>query len=164
MKYVTTLLLLLLIPSIALAEFRVATVDIAQILNETSESKDAREKLNEQSQKAKAKVEKRRKELQEMESDLKDKDVALDSKEAEDFRKEAKEFRRFVKDTEDTLKREFLRSNTKVTKEALDAIKAYAKANKIDLVLDKGSAGRSAVIFGAASVDITNAVIKKLKG
>ncbi|MCI5065111.1 OmpH family outer membrane protein [bacterium] len=146
------------------SEYRIATIDISQVLNETSESKEAREELSEESKKAKALVEKRRKALQEREATLKEKKIAPDSPEAEKFRQEAKEFSRFVKDTEDNLKRKFLRSNTEVTKQALSAIKKYARSNNIDLVLDKGAAGRTAVLFGTPQVDITEEVIQEIRG
>lgn len=152
------------LPNRAYAEFTIATVDMAQLLNENSESKEARDKLSEQSKKAKAKVEQKRQALQSKEAELKKKNVSLDSKEAEQFRQDAKEFQRFVKDAEDELKREFMRTNTKVTKKALDAIQGYARSHKIDLVLDKGSVGRSAVLFGTPQVDITDAIIKKMRG
>ncbi|MCB0329331.1 MAG: OmpH family outer membrane protein [Bdellovibrionales bacterium] len=153
-----------LMPTSAAAEYRIATVDINKVLNETSESKDAREELNKESNKAKALVEQKRKQLQDMEKELKDDNVSVDSKEAEDFRQKAKDFRRFVKDTEDDLKRKFLRSNSTVTQKALKAITSYASSKGIDLVLEKGNAGKSAVLFGNPSVDITEEVIREMKG
>ncbi len=136
-----------------LAEYKIATVDINKVLNETKESKEARQALTEESNRARATIEKKRTLLQDKEAALKARGVAADSKEAEEFRQEAKDFTRFVKDTEEELKRKFLRSNSEITQKTLE----------IDLVLEKGQEGKGAVLFGTPGVDITNEVIKKLK-
>lgn len=148
----------------AFAEYKLATVDINKVLNETKESKEARQSLTEESTRARATIEKKRQALQDKEAALKARGVSPDSKEAEEFRQEAKDFGRLVKDTEEELKRKFLRSNTEITQKTLQVIEAYAKSNKIDLILEKGQEGKGAVLFGAPSVDITKEVIEKLKG
>jgi len=148
----------------AFAEYKLATVDINKVLNETKESKEARQSLTEESTRARATIEKKRQALQDKEAALKARGVSADSKEAEEFRQEAKDFGRLVKDTEEELKRKFLRSNTEITQKTLQVIEAYAKSNKIDLILEKGQEGKGAVLFGAPSVDITKEVIEKLKG
>jgi outer membrane protein len=147
-----------------LAEYKIATIDINKVLNETKESKEARQALTEESNRARVVIEKKRTLLQDKEAALKARGIAADSKEAEEFRQEAKDFTRFVKDTEEELKRKFLRSNSEITQKALETIESFAKANKIDLVLEKGQEGKGAVLFGTPGVDITSEVIKKLKG
>lgn len=148
--------------SVAQAEFKVATVDVNRVLNESKDAKVKKKELDEITLKAKAKIEDRRKVLKATEDKLKAASVSPDSKEAEKFRTDAREFARFVKDTDEDIKKEFLKTNKVLTDKALDLIKKYAQQHKIDLVLDKGEKGRGPVLFGDTSADITEDVIKSL--
>ena len=148
--------------SAAQAEFRVATVDVNRVLNETKEAKVKKKELDEISLKAKSKIEEKRKVLKATEDKLKSASVSPESKEAEKFRTDAREFARFVKDTDEDIKKEFLKTNKFLTDKALDIIKKYAEQHSIDLVLDKGEKGRGPVLFGDASADITDDVVKSL--
>lgn len=154
--------LLLFSTSVAQAEFKVATVDVNRVLNESKEAKVKKKELDDITLKAKAKIEERRKTLKATEDKLKAASASPDSKEAERFRTDAREFARFVKDTDEDIKKEFLKTNKVLTDKALELIKKYAQQNSIDLVLDKGEKGRGPVLFGDASADITDAVIKTL--
>lgn len=144
------------------ADFTVATVDINKVLNESKGAKAKRDALDEMSRKAQKQVEAKRDALKSTEEKLKSRKVAEDSKEAEAFRNDARQFARFVKDTEEDLKREFLKVNRDLTERAVGAVKSYAEAKKIDLVLDKSEQGRGPVLFGAGTADITDAVIKEM--
>jgi Skp family chaperone for outer membrane proteins len=156
--FITTLLL----SSVAFAEFRVATVDVNRILNESEESVSKKKELDKLSLAAKKKVEDKKERLTKIEEKIKSGKIKTDSKEAEQFRVDAREFARFVKDTQEELKRNFLKSNKALTEKILNQIKSYAKKNKIDLVLDKSSGGRSAVLFGAPTADITDDIIDEV--
>lgn len=148
----------------ARADVRIATVDIARILNESAEATSKKKELDAMSQDAKKKADERRKGLQAMETKLKEKKVAEDSKEAEGFREEAKDYARFIKDTEDDLKKRFVKLNKEMSEKALSRVSAYAKENKIDIVLDKSEKYRGPVLFGNPGIDITDAVLKRLNG
>jgi Skp family chaperone for outer membrane proteins len=141
------------------AEFKVATVDVGRVLNESKGSKEMRKKLDDLSLKTKKDIEGKRSALKATEEKLKAAKVAEDSREAEAFRDDARAFARFVKDAEDDMKREFLKVNKELTERALTAIKRYAEANKIDLVLDKSEQARGPVLFGDKGADITAAII-----
>ncbi len=143
----------------ASAEFKVATVDVGRVLNESKGSKEMRKKLDDMSLKAKKEIEAKRNSLKATEDKLKAAKVAEDSREAEAFRDDARAFARFVKDTEEDMKREFLKVNKDLTERALAAIKRYAETNKIDLVLDKSEQARGPVLFGDKAADITPAII-----
>ena len=143
----------------AAAEFKVATVDVGRVLNESKSSKEMRNKLDEMSLKTKKEIEAKRSKLKATEEKLKAAKVAEDSREAEAFRDDARAFARYVKDAEEDMKREFLKVNKDLTERALGAIKRYAEANKIDLVLDKSEQARGPVLFGDKAADITPAII-----
>ena len=146
----------------ALGEFRVATVDVGRVLNESKGSKEMRKKLDDMSLKAKKEIESKRSSLKAAEEKLKAGKVAEDSREAEAFRDDARAFARFVKDAEEDMKREFMKVNKELTERALAAVKKYAEANKIDLVLDKSEQARGPVLFGDKAADITPAIIAEV--
>jgi Skp family chaperone for outer membrane proteins len=148
--------------SYSVAEFRIATVNVNRLLNESKEATAKKKELDELSAKAKKKVDEKKKELQAIEQKIKDGQVKEDSTEAQNFRNEARDFARFVKDTESDLRTEFLKSNRTLTEKAINMVAKYAADNSIDLVLDKSEAGRSPVIYGATTFDITDAIVKQV--
>lgn len=144
----------------ARADVRIATVDITRILNESTDAASRKKELDVLSQDAKKRADEKRKALQSLEAKLKEKKVSEDSKEAENFREEAKEYARFIKDTEDDLKKRFVKLNKEMTEKAMTRVTAYAKENRIDIVLDKSEKYRGPVLFGNPGVDITDAILK----
>jgi Skp family chaperone for outer membrane proteins len=143
----------------ARAEFKLVTVDVNRVINEAKSAQAQRKHLEELSASAKKKVEEKRKPLAEMESKLKSGKIDENSKEVEKFRKDAVAFERFAKDTEEELRKEFMKINKELTDQVLATVKSYAENNDIQMVLDKSEKGRGPVLFGAASADITNDVI-----
>ena len=144
------------------AQVRIATVDVARILNESPEAGSKKKELDTISQDAKKKADAKLKDLKALESKLKDAKVATDSKEAEGFRNQAKEYDRFVKDTEEDIKKRYVKINKEVAERAMARITAYAQSNKIDLVLDTSDKYRGPVLFGSESADITESILKGL--
>ena len=105
------LVVLLLIPSLALAEMKIVTVDVNRILNESNISQKEKEQLNKESSAAKKKLDSRRAQLKKVESKIRNGSVKEDSAEADRFRRDAKEFARMAKDLEEDLRRKFVKSN-----------------------------------------------------
>ena len=151
-----------LLPHPSFAEIKVATVDVAKILNDSEEAQSKKKELDAISQKAKKDAEAKRVALQDMEKKLKDAQAAEDSKEAEAFRNQAKLYTRFVKDTEEDLKKRFVRVNREITEKVMRKISEFAKAKDIDLILDKSDRARGPVLFGDSSVDVTEDIIDSL--
>lgn len=149
-------------PVSAFAEYTIATVDINRILNESDEAKTERKRIDKLSAAAKEKVDSRRASLKKTEDKIKSGKIKPDSSAAEDFRADAKDFSRFVKDTEEDLRRKFMKSNQKLTEKTLKLIQDYAKSENLDLVLDKSAKSRGPVLFGTPSVDVTDAIIKRM--
>ena len=159
-KFFALLITVLSSSVMAHAEFRVATVDVNKVLNESKEAQGIRKKLDERQAVASKKLEAKRDELKQLEDKLKSKNVTDDSKEAEGFRAQAREFERMVKDTREDLQKEFLKSNKSLTEKTLVAVQKYAAANKIDLVLDKSQAIRGPVLYAGPVFDITEEIVK----
>lgn len=144
--------------------YTIATVDIVKILNSTPESKRAKSALEKASKAAKSEIEDRREDLKSKEERLREEKVSASSPEAEAFQKEAKEFARYVKDTEEELRRKYLKTNQEVSQKVLEVVREYAEENDIDLVLDRSEKPRSPILFGTAQLDITDKVIEELNG
>ncbi len=156
---VATIILCLLMSSQAFGEYRIATVDINRVLNETEDSQKEKEQLDKASEVAKKKVENEREKLKDLEEEMRSKGVKPGSKEAETFREKAREYQRVVSNTQEDLRRTFLKSNQKLTERVLEVVNDYAKKNDIDLVLEKSENARSAVLFRKPSADITDEVV-----
>ena len=153
---------LLTISSKAVAEFKLATVDVNRVLNESSEALSKRKELDLKSAEARKKLEEKGKRLRQIEEQIKSGSLSEDSKEAQKYRSEAREFSRELKDAEDELKTDFMKVNKTLAEKALKIIAEYAKANGIDLILDKGEKAKGPVLYGVASQDITDAIVKKM--
>lgn len=145
------------------AEFTMATVDLNRIMNDSPQSKEQRKTLDTLSNTAKKKIDARRQGITEKEKSLKSAGVKADSKEAQAFQKEARDFNRFIKDTEDEFKAEFIKINKALTDRAIESVRAYAKKNNIDLVIERSEKTKGPVIFGSPTVDITDDVLKGMK-
>jgi outer membrane protein len=144
------------------AETKVATVDIAKVLNESPEAKAKKAELDKLGAEAKKKIEAKRKTLQDREATLKEKKVSEESSELKQFKEDAKAFGRYVKDTEEEFQQKFLKVNKTLTEKTLEFVRAYAKEEGIDLVLDKSATERGPILFGESKIDITPAIVAKI--
>lgn len=145
-----------------LDSYRMATVDVNRVMNELEDARALKKKLDSRSETARTRVTKEREELQKLEATIKSKGLSEDSPEFDEFRSKARDFERMVKDTEEDLRREFLKDNQQLTEKVLSAVKKYAEKNDIHLVLDKSQPGRGPVLFGDPAADITSELIKSL--
>ena len=158
----STYLFLITSPCIAQADFKMATVDINRVLNESKDASSKKKTLDELSLNAKKKIETKKNVLVALEKKMKDGNVAEDSKELDNYRNEVRNFNRFVKDTEDDIKKEYMKINQSLTEKTIDSIRQYAKANSLDLILERSEKAHGPVLFGNPSVDITEAIIKQI--
>lgn len=165
MKKLSLILIsIVLFANIASAEqiTKIATIDVNAVMNNLEEAKSKKENLDSETNKAKNKIEIKRKVLKEKELKLQAKGITADSEEAAEYRKEVREFERMVKDTETELKTKFLKVNKELTDRVLKNVEEYAKANKIQLVLDSSNRRGSSILYNARAYDITKDVIKQL--
>lgn len=153
---------ILFFSSVCAADYKVATVDMEKVISQSSEFKSSRQALDQKVLAAKKKVEAKRSELKGLEEKLKKAKVKEGDKEAEDFRNQYREYTRLVKDTDEDLRKETLKSYKTLSDKALKLIRAYASDNNLSLVLDKSEAVRGPVLFGSANFDITEEILKKV--
>jgi Skp family chaperone for outer membrane proteins len=159
-KLLPVFVLALFFASTCYAEMTVVTIDVNRVMNQAEDSQKKIAALDKRSKAAKEKIESKRDSLKKTEAKLKAGKISSDSSEADKFRQEAKDFARWVKDTEEELKRDFLKSNKELTEKVLKVVSNYAREKDIDLVLEKSASARGPVLFGSASSDITEEIIK----
>ncbi len=151
------------IPLYSQAQTKIATVDVARLINEVPDAVNKKKELDVASEQAKTKIEAKGKELQALKIKLETAKVAADSKEADSFRSQARDFERMRADAKADLEKRFLKVNKEISDKVMSKIETYAKANSYDLVIDKSDKYRGPILFGAPSADITNEIIKTLK-
>jgi Skp family chaperone for outer membrane proteins len=140
----------------------IATVDINKIMNQMDEAKDMKARLDSATASAKRDIESKRAELAKIEGSLRDRKINPASEEGDKFRAKVKDFERLVRDNEEKLRRDFLKTNNELSAKVLKAVEEYAADNEIDLVLEKNGEGRGAVLYGQNSADITDAILENL--
>jgi outer membrane protein len=143
----------------AQAEVRIATVDVARIINEAPDAKAKKKELDAASEGAKSKLEARGKDLQALKTKLENQKVSAESKEAESFREKARDFERMRADLKADLDKKYMKVNKELSEKVMGKIEAYAKANNYDLVIDKSDKYRGPVLFGKSSADITDEIL-----
>ena len=157
-----TFISLLSVSQPALAEIKIATVDVARLINEAPAAKGKKEELDKASDEAKKKLESKGKELQAIKTKLEEQKVAPDSKEAESFRSKARDFERMRADMKADLEKRYVKINRELSEKVMTKIEAYAKSNQYDLVIDKSDKFRGPVLFGKPSADITEEILGDL--
>lgn len=157
-----TALILLTAPAAVSAEYRIATVDLNRVINESKGSVGKKKQLDEMALKTRKKVDDRKKPLQAVEEKIKSGKIQADSAEGKAFQKDAREFARYMKDAENEMRTEFMKINKELTDKALREVQAYAKTNGIDMVLQKGKDLDSSVLYGVPTSDISNEIIAKM--
>jgi outer membrane protein len=144
------------------AEIKIATVDVAKLINEAPAAKGKKQELDKASEEAKKKLEARGKELQALKTKLEEQKVSADSKEADSFRNKARDFERMRSDIKADLEKRYLKINKELSDSVMAKIEAYAKSNDYDLVIDKSEKYRGPVLFGKSSADITEEILDDL--
>ena len=143
-------------------ELKIATVDMERLLNESKSAKSKRRELENVSNKAKTKLKAEIESLKEREKELKKKKVAEDSEQADEFRVRARDLARLKRDTEEDLKKKYIKPTRDLTATVTKVVEEYAKQHQFSLVLEKSKNARSVVLYRADVVDITPQVLAKL--
>jgi outer membrane protein len=164
----SVLLANLVLVSYAVADLRVATVDIGKILNESSMAKSERVQLDRITADARRNVTLKQTDLEKLKKEVTSQTQSQgtqgsDSQILVEYRQKVRDLERLVKDKEDQIQSEFIKSNNKITEKTLSAIKAYASQKGIDLVLDKSAMKRGPVLFATETADITKDIIARLE-
>jgi outer membrane protein len=156
------LLAALVATPVAQAEIRIATVDVARIINEAPDAKSKKKELDAASEEAKNKLESKGKDLQALKSKLESDKVSAESKEAEAFRQKARDFERMRADLKADLEKKYMKVNKELSEKVMAKIETYAKTKNYDLVIDKSEKYRGPVLFGKPSADITDDILETM--
>ena len=159
----SSLVALLSFASVAVAEVKIGTVDVARIVNENPDALSKKKDLDSFSEETKKKLEAKGKELQALKKKLEDSKVSPDSKEAENFRNQVRDFERMRGDAKTDLEKKYLKVNKELTEKVYTQIEKYAKANNYDLIIDKSDKYRGPILYGDSSTDVTDDVLKMVK-
>jgi len=150
--------------SVIAEEFRVASVDMNRIINESKDSKSKREALQIKSEKKRKELEAKKIALKDLEKKFTSGAVKDDSKEADEFRSKGRDLARAIKDSEEELKSEYMRATRELVKSAVLVIEKFSKEKNISLVLERSQGQPSPILYGSESMDITDAVLAKMNG
>ncbi len=154
----------LIIPGLCFADnFKIATIEVNRVINSLKESKQKKAELDKIGEAKKQVIAKKKANLDALEQKYKAAGSDPDSKEGMALRSAIKDYERAVNDTKEDFNREFLKVNRELTEKAFKHIEAYAKRNRINLILEKGFPGAGPVLYGDDAADITAAVIAELK-
>lgn len=146
----------------AQAEIKIATVDVARLINEAPAAKGKKQELDAASEEAKKKIESKGKELQALKSKLEEQKVSPESKEAENFRSKARDFERMRADVKADLEKRYLKVNKELSEKVMSKIETFAKNNQYDLIVDKSEKYRGPILFGKSSADVTDKILADL--
>lgn len=162
-RALATIITALAYSTLAHAEVRIATVDVSRIVNDSPEAVAKKKELDNYSADLKKKIETKGKELQETKEKLEESKAKADSKEAESFRNQVRDFERMRGDAKADLEKRYVKINKELTDKVYGQIEKFAKANNYDLIIDKSDKFRGPILFGAASTDVTDQLLKSSK-
>lgn len=149
-------------PSVSAEELKIAVVDMAKVLNETTEAKTKKAEIEKVRNEKKKSLDEKRSNLEKMEAKLKEQKVSPQSKEADEFRARAADFAKIARAAEEDLRKQYAASTKGLVEKAQKVINTYASEQKLTMVLEKGVTSRGAVLYNAPTMDITAEVIKRL--
>jgi outer membrane protein len=141
---------------------KIATVDVARIINEAPEARSKKKELDAASEDAKKKLEAKSRDLQALKTKLEEQKVNTESKEADSFRDKARDFERLRADMKADLEKRYMKVNKELSEKVMAKIESYAKQNNYDLVIDKSERFRGPVLYGKASADITDEILGEM--
>ncbi len=154
------LYLSLLVAPSAFAEYKIATVDFIEIINSSSEAKVAKTKLEKLSGESKTAIETLRDQLTPLQEKVKEGKIKPGTPEGNEVRAKTKELVDLMQVKEEELQKKYAELNQTIAKKAVKIVSDYAKANSIDLVLEKSELRRGYVLFAVDSTDITAEILK----
>jgi Skp family chaperone for outer membrane proteins len=146
----------------ALAEDKVATVDIPRIIETIGKDSTAGKALEKRRDAEKSKLLGQKTEIEKMDAALREKGVKPDSAEAEAFRKQVREFQKRYSDTEESLSNEFMKIQKDIFERVKASVSKIAEEEGIKVVLTKSEAVPTAVLYSDRSLDLTERVLADL--
>lgn len=146
----------------ALAQSKIAVVDLEGAMNQTKAGSKANTELQADFNKAKAKAQKLATEMESIQKDVEAQRSVLSQdaiqRKLADIQKKKVELERLEKDTQDELQRKQMQFVGSIVQDMRKIITDYAKEKKIDLVLEAKEAG---AIYANPGLDITAEIVKR---
>ena len=140
---------------------KIGYVDLQRALNESSAGKKAKEEFKVQVDKLQAKLKRQKDEIDSLKDQLEKKALVMKEEERanleEQYRKKLRDFERDYKDSQGDLQRKDNELTGAIIKDLQDVIGELGERDGYTLILEATS---SAVLYGAKSADLTDAVME----
>jgi outer membrane protein len=145
---------------LAKKELQIGFVDIKEIFDTFSETKEAKKLLEEEYQKLKKEIEDKEDEIEELQTKLASKVISETEKVKlkETLEEKLKEYEELRQTSQEKLQKKEKELLQQIEEKIYNAIKKVAKDKDIDLILDK-----SLILYGTEKLDLTETVIRILK-
>lgn len=160
-KIIIALIALLMLAAPALAETKIAYVDLQKALNLSKAGVVAKNEIGAQVKKYEAEFKEKQDALQKLKTELEKQAVLLsDSAKAQkerDFQQNVKELQRFQKDVKEELQLKDTEATKRILNELFEILQKLGKDGGYHMVIEKNE---GAVIYADESVDLTDELIK----
>lgn len=154
-----TLLATLLTAMPAMAEVRLAYVDIQQALNECNAGKQAKAQFKIEVRSAEGKLKREEQQIQALKNQLQQKGMLMKPDErqnlADNLQSKMRDFRRRYQDYREDLAQKDNQMTGRIVSDLAQVVRQIAKRKGYTMVVEKGS-----ILWGAPSINITSEVIR----
>jgi len=155
-------LFVLAFSTVAIAELKIAVVDLQKALDESDAGKAASKKIEQEYKEMQAKIQKKRDELQSMQAELNSQSSILSEQAKQnkmaEYQDELKNLKRMVDDSNAELQRQERSYVSKIADDLTEVTRKLGKELKYDIILERQEAG---VVHNSETVDITPLVIER---
>lgn len=160
-KVIVALIALLLLAAPALAETKIAYVDLQKALNLSKAGVAAKSEIAAQVKKYEAEFKAKQEDLKKLKADLEKQAVLLsDSAKAQkehDFQQTVKELQRFQKDVKEELQLKDNEHTKRILNQLFEILQKLGKDGGYSMIVEKNE---GAVIYADESIDLTDELIK----
>lgn len=160
-KIIVSLIALMLLAAPALAETKVAYVDLQKALNLSKTGVEAKQQIGVQVKKYEAEFKGKQDELLKLKGELEKQAVLLsDNAKAQkerDYQQNVKELQRFQKDIKEELQQRDADFTKRILNELFEILQTIGKSGGYSMILEKNE---GAVIYADETVDLTDELIK----
>lgn len=160
-KMLSALIVVLLLVAPALAETKIAYVDLQKALNKSQAGADAKQEIQKLVKKYEQVFKQKQDSLLQKKADLEKQAVLLSAEvkaeKEHDYGQELKELKRFQADVKDELKQKDAALTKGILEDMARILNTIGKEGGYTIILEKT---KSAVVFADSSVDLTDELIK----
>ena len=162
MKKILLIALITLLPTLALAELKVAVVDLQKALATSKAGKKAQADYQKEVEKAQSSINTKKKDFEEKRASLKKLKDSLNKKaiqkKTSEIAKIEKELQKSYRDSQQNLRKKNATVVSELIKKMRVVIDKIGAEEKLSLILEKGS---QALLYSAGAEDITDKVVSK---